>query len=66
MALNKAQIEPIRAWIVNKEKPWKRFSKDSTRRNLMKKAIHKLLRRMSIDDTPIGKTNQRPTQNLEY
>lgn len=66
MALNRAQIEPIPAWVVNKNKPWKRFSKDSTRRKLMKKAIHKLLRRMSIDDTPTGKTNKKPTYNWEY
>lgn len=66
MALNKEQIEHIHTWVVNKEKPWKRFSKNSTRRKLMKKAIHKLIRRMSFEDTPVGKSNQKPTQNWEY
>lgn len=70
MALIRDQIEDwtdfpfVKEWL--KEHPWKHINKNSRKKRYLKRCINKLIRRMSIEDTPVGKTNKKPTKGWEY
>lgn len=70
MALQREQIEDltdfphIKDYL--KERPWMHVNKNSKYKRHLKKCMNRIIRRMSIEDTPVGKTNKKPTKGWEY
>lgn len=70
MALQREQIEDLTEFPHVKsyleKRPWVHINKNSKYKKHLKKCMHKIIRRTSIEDTPIGKSNKRPTRGWLY